>query len=446
MPIFEYDSRYFHDATYDVEKVCIVNGRLKQRKTDASGEYSTDGTYDQYNDVELPPVKLYDLTELFGFRVDMAISRLGYSNDDYGDVKFQVSFDGGTSYYYWDVGGWAVAGASDYSTRDEVEENISTFPWASNPTLRLKVRIYSSSDQLHTPAISSFKIFFEADNNFEEDILRSLKHYVEDNVVYTKRARIGPFPFQSLTGSNMAMNKVLLISSFDLTTIQVYNVTDDPRKLNDLYFSHTQIAGSVGADQVYEITLTGYQTTGDILEVVTGSVADVYLGTDSAFYESEVPAVAIEIVENSYQRGVYTTGDEVIINYQTNKARIRTELSWKQLNVSFLTSTRGELNSLMARHSFENAIGEQGYVHLKSEGTGYRYLILDVEPYTDEDNEGTGVYRKGFNVILLGRQTSVNYREVGLVEDIKIGIEQMPTPDDIQLPDDPNYQNIIFDE
>ena len=51
-----------------------------------------------------------------------------------------------------------------------------------------------------------------------------MKSYVEDNVVFQKRARIGEFPFTDLDGNQLPLNKVLLSSSFNITEIEVYNI------------------------------------------------------------------------------------------------------------------------------------------------------------------------------------------------------------------------------
>ena len=103
MPIFEYDMPYFEDADFDREKLCVVNKKLQQRKVDENGEFSFSGTYEEYVDIELPVIKLYDLSELFGFRVDMTVPAIAYNNSDYGDVKLQLSFDGGDTYFYWNI-------------------------------------------------------------------------------------------------------------------------------------------------------------------------------------------------------------------------------------------------------------------------------------------------------------------------------------------------------
>ena len=44
-----------------------------------------------------------------------------------GEIYYQLSDDDGTTWYWWDGGAWAVAGASDYNTATEVNTNISSF-------------------------------------------------------------------------------------------------------------------------------------------------------------------------------------------------------------------------------------------------------------------------------------------------------------------------------
>lgn len=44
-----------------------------------------------------------------------------------GEIYYQLSYDDGSSWYYWDGGAWAVAGLTDYNVASVINTNISTF-------------------------------------------------------------------------------------------------------------------------------------------------------------------------------------------------------------------------------------------------------------------------------------------------------------------------------
>src|SRR4030042_1541423 len=118
----EYDDKLiFKESNYDKEKLCVIDKTLRQRKLDSSGNFSFTGTYAEYDDIELPAIKLYDLCDLFGFRVDFYVSSIAYDNEDYGDVKLQISFDGGVTYYYWNIVTWSLAGINDFLPSSDIE-------------------------------------------------------------------------------------------------------------------------------------------------------------------------------------------------------------------------------------------------------------------------------------------------------------------------------------
>jgi len=49
-----------------------------------------------------------------------------------GEVYYQLSSDGGSTWNYWDGGAWVVAGAADYNEAAVVDSNIASFSAASN--------------------------------------------------------------------------------------------------------------------------------------------------------------------------------------------------------------------------------------------------------------------------------------------------------------------------
>ncbi len=59
-------------------------------------------------------------------QADISGFEVNYGPMDEADVGFQFSPDG-SSWYFWDGGSWSEAGASDYSTEEEINSNISSY-------------------------------------------------------------------------------------------------------------------------------------------------------------------------------------------------------------------------------------------------------------------------------------------------------------------------------
>ncbi|MFC1721369.1 hypothetical protein ACFL0Z_00450, partial [Patescibacteria group bacterium] len=91
------------------------------RQTDTVGNaiegYASDGSSIYPNSAHT----ITSLTNWYSFAAD---------NSGTGTVHYQLSNDGGTTWYYWNAGGgtWSVAGATDYSLEEDVNDNMTTFP------------------------------------------------------------------------------------------------------------------------------------------------------------------------------------------------------------------------------------------------------------------------------------------------------------------------------
>lgn len=69
------------------------------------------------------------------------------------NVRYQLSDDDGATWYYWDGGSWTAAGATDYNTVGEVNNNISDFSTASGTLLFRAFLISDGVDQVEIDTV-----------------------------------------------------------------------------------------------------------------------------------------------------------------------------------------------------------------------------------------------------------------------------------------------------
>ncbi len=99
-----------------------------------------------------------------------------FSADTTGDVKFQVSFDGGKEWYYW-KDQWVKTEKMDgteVSTADEIDANIKSFP---AQVIRFKWRAYLNSTTEKKATISQIQIIYNDKNyppefNLDSDLFK----------------------------------------------------------------------------------------------------------------------------------------------------------------------------------------------------------------------------------------------------------------------------------
>ncbi len=64
-----------------------------------------------------------------------------------GEIYYQISDDGGTTWYYWDGVNWSTAGANDYNIASDISDNLWYFD-ASNGEIMFKAFLESDGSQL----------------------------------------------------------------------------------------------------------------------------------------------------------------------------------------------------------------------------------------------------------------------------------------------------------
>ena len=247
-------------------------GAIRLRRQDASGEYSREGSF-------LPG--RFDFPNFYaegmGPLTNFAVSHFTELPDGtpLGTLDYQLSNDGGVTFYYWDGGVWAVAGINDYSSEVDIDENVRTFPLPSPAQVQLRVRILPDGTGTlpgsgeRTPLLLDAALAYDCRASELADMVESLQAYLESSMVV---------PFVQRAELEVASSQVTIDVYQNFSGVvgdpQVFNVTADPAKSVDLFASLVEDRGQ----ELGTVTLSGAQSAGDIIEVQFSMRPYVFIG------------------------------------------------------------------------------------------------------------------------------------------------------------------------
>lgn len=200
----------------------------------------------------------------------------------------QFRLDDGTDERYWDGGAWAVAGASDWNTEQEIVDNITSWDVATlGRSMRVVVNL-STSDARFTPELCVVNMLYEAQIEFQEDIIfRSLVPSLRNTV-----RPIGRTVFLApATGTVFNLEAVEIDTPYNFVDVDsVYDGTNDPDKLTDLFLSYNP--------GTKDVTLSSPITAGDQVWINFIYEPEVAVSTSQDFNEGEkVPQLVITEIE-----------------------------------------------------------------------------------------------------------------------------------------------------
>jgi len=199
-------------------------------------------------------------------------------------VAFRLS--NGTDEYWFNGSSWEI-NVVDWNTETEVANNISTFPVVSK-NLQVIINL-KTSNKNYTPKVDRVKVLYDSDITHYED-------YIARSFIPMIRSGIRPMTDYPVVLSN-STDTVDLINDYPLETpynltgvFRVYNLTDDPEKVVDIYQSYDDVT------QV--ITLSEVVAAGKALWIQLYYELEVALATDTEFYEiAKVPAIYLADVD-----------------------------------------------------------------------------------------------------------------------------------------------------
>jgi hypothetical protein len=131
--------------------------------------------------------------------------------------------------FWWDGAAWVV-NTSNWNTEAEVAANIGDFP-ATARALGVVVNLVTT-DPRFTPEVESIRILYEAQIEFQRDLVVSLLQHLKENIRAISEATMdvpagGPLATVTFAQPSTPYN----ITGID----SVYNHTDDPDHMEDLF-------------------------------------------------------------------------------------------------------------------------------------------------------------------------------------------------------------------
>jgi len=293
--------------------------------------------------------------------------------NDLGSIGIRI-FDG-TDQMWWNGGAWVVAGAGEWNTEDEINQNVSTLD-VSNRAFALVFNLVTTDDTV-TPVIESALVLWEGEIDWSQDvILDSLTQTVQEEAVYVDDVSLPPIPAAS---SSIDLDDYVDESNLTVSDVDaVYDHSADPNHRTDLlssYDSGTRVitltaaipAGNVPYLRLRVLAHVAWNTQQDFEEV--GDLPQVVLRDTDAVSSSPYPF--------SHDSGIVRkdTGSAVVVpapyrmTYQVTM-EVRTDRSRGQQRVQ---------DSLL-RLLTSGPTGEIG-PFLRSRATDRRYRLWLIEEF-----------------------------------------------------------------
>jgi len=382
------------DATYDSSLIYYRDGKLKLRRQDINGDYDRIGSYPEFADVEFENFQANAITELFAFT-----GEINFPNG-LGDVRFQLSNDNGLTWLFFDGSTWAEATESDFSSLEEVDANILSFPFSTRKQVKLKVRIFSDNSRQFSPEISFFFLGLELDYNALEDAIRTIKHYFENNL---------KFKLDFRTKLAKDSNKATLKSNFEILTenFRAFNLTRDPYRVNNIFSSY-----DTDRKLVY---FSETQSEGSIIFIEYEGKAPIYVGADEEYIMGKLPSLVMTYSPTTYDRRL---GGNLIYEILPAKGKARERMSPEFFNFPLTVGCQASYNwETMRMARAVNNLFETARIYSEATGEELR-LIWPQESFKEADVIVKGLYRKDVTVTVFAKEWSDSYKEIDLCQEI----------------------------
>ena len=355
----------YENWTYDPIKVAIANDVIKLRPHDSAGAYRYNGAYET-SEIEFSNLRIDALIKFYGIKIEGIIP-------ENTDVKFQISTDQGANYYYYDTNtsSWIIS-PTDFNTVDDFNSGVDNLVLQSK-NIRLKCKIETNGAGDATPILYAIYVDYEVRYNVQEDLKRSLKYYLKNNLRPIYKQGMIPALATSLIDFDPEDFEVKEI-------IAVYNISNDPDRLNNIFSVY---AGG-------QITLTQIVPANDTIEIVYEFLPKIILSVDHDFEETVLPRIVINC-SNSTENFIFTSVAET---YEVYKDKIlgRVEPIMKDIMVDIFSLAAHEVEE----YAIAGAIDEllQYNTKIDSLASG---LPINIVKYDPMDN---------LDVVSMGLQTS----------------------------------------
>lgn len=382
--------------------------------TDESGEvsFSKDGKFRVSSEIEFSNSIIGGLIELWSFEIEAAYEKDDNDND-LGSIDIQLSNNNGVTYLYYNAG-WVVAGANDWNTEEEIQDNIATFPFiaGSFKQIRPKVRLNPDSDNKASPHLYELRIHYEIDFIPEKDVVKSLKTKIDTEVeVITE---VGVIIRENLDRFDVPF-KVKVES-----VIGAWNLTTDPGRLINIFGSLDQTLAETKetGEELYDpqiIILTGSQNTDDDIIARIKLKIPVYIAPDSDYTIADYPKYIIELGDHFEDPDFRDDGRKHERNKAKGLTRVRNFPQAYRMPITLISYSADdlfakEMNRALIRKLKDNII--------LSLATSERLPIIEEEEFASSNVVREDLSAKQFSFAVVYRDWLGDYEEVPIVTSI----------------------------
>ena len=257
-----------------------------------TGEYPTDD--DIF--IETPFIEPHALKQWLKFEARVDEDEFAQRGvPDGTSIGFKIKTSGGN--LWWNGTLWTSAGVSDWNTEQEINDNISTLPIATIGDRKIGfVLNLKTTDPAITPEVKELKLLGQFDIEFLDDIIydgiiRKLNSEFRTSSIVSFYTGNSPL-------SSVDLNSVLENKAYNITGVRsVYNVSDDPMKLNNLFSSYS--LGSARKDGFTfdpgVVQLISTIPIDKVVEVVFEYIPEIMVVQSQEFFEVKTfPSIVFE--------------------------------------------------------------------------------------------------------------------------------------------------------
>jgi hypothetical protein len=398
------------DLTWDSSKIELTKEAFLL-PTDENGEvsFSKDGKFRESSEIEFPNSRIDGLTELWSFEIE-AYFEQNEDGDDLGSIVLQLSNDNGATYLYYNAG-WITAGANDWNTEEEVQNNIDTFPFiaGSFKQIRPKARISPDNDNKSSPRLYELRIHYEIDFIPERDVVDSLKNKIDTEVeVITE---VGVIIRENLDRFNVPF-KVKVES-----VIGAWNLTTDPGRLNNIFSSLDQTLSETKetGEEIYDpqiIILTGSQNTDDDIIARIKLKIPVYIAPDSDYTIADYPKYVMEIGDHFEDLDFRNDGRKNEKNKAKGLVRLRDFPQTYRMPIVIVSYSADDLFAKEMNRELIRKLKDKKILSLK---TSEELQILEEEEFASANSVREDLSAKQFSFAVIYRDWIGDYEEVPIV-------------------------------
>lgn len=379
--------------------------------TDESGEvsFSPEGKYRESSTIEFPNMVIRGLVELFSMEADVGFIQ-DEDEEDLGSVDFQLSNDDGATYLYYNAG-WVTAGANDWSSEADVQTNIATFPFVagSEKQVRIKVRLNPDVDGKASPFLTTLALHYEVDFIPEEDVVRSVKSHISNNVEVITEVGIQLAEASDKIRANIDAEITEVIGAFNITT--------DPGRLNNIYsaLDKTLVETKDTGEEIWQqdIELTTAGAADDVILARVKIKVEVYKAPDADYTLGELPKIVLEIGDHSEDNDFRNDGRKIEKNKALSIARIRDFPQTYRMPVRSISYSSDDLLAMEINKALVRALKDNKVVSL---ATAERLQVIETEEYGVADVVREDLSVKVFSFEVVYRDWVGDYEQVPLVE------------------------------